>query len=163
VAEDIANYDNGDFYNRNSEDNRNFRKIVRISILSTLSQHFIEKLKSNTVSLSTSNLRNNISVIINTAGKMKLFRSSDILFILDRFRDRIIFNSEKRSDLITIILKFIRFNNFKFRAATKMQLRLKIGLKLDVDITKLQKYEEIIFEFQIKIDELEIVIVNLIE
>jgi hypothetical protein len=44
-----------------------------------------------------------------------------------------------------------------------MQLRLKIDLKLDMDITKLQKYEKIIFEFQIKIDELEIVIINLIK
>jgi hypothetical protein len=44
-----------------------------------------------------------------------------------------------------------------------MQLRFEIGLKLDMDIIKLQKYKEIIFEFQIKVNKLETVIASLIE
>jgi hypothetical protein len=101
--------------------------------------------------------------MINTINKMELSRSSNISLILDRFRKGIIFKSEIRSDFITIILKFIRSDNFNFRAATEMQLRLKIGLKLDMDATKLQKYKKTIFELQIKIDELETVVANLIK
>jgi hypothetical protein len=68
---------------------------------------------------------------------MKLSLSSNILFISSRFRDGIIFNFERRSDFITIILKFIRSDNFKFRMVIEVQLRLEISLKLDMNITKL--------------------------
>jgi CRISPR/Cas system endoribonuclease Cas6 (RAMP superfamily) len=92
---DIANYDNIDFYNRNPKNNGDRRKIVKIFIFSTPDQYFIEKLKNNTILLPTFNLRNGIFTIINTIDKMELSRSLNILSILNRFRDGIIFNSEK--------------------------------------------------------------------
>ena len=102
-----------------------------------------------------------MSVVINTAGKMELPRSSDISPTPNRVKDGAILKLQKESDLATTVLKLLRSDNLKLRAATETQLRLEIGLRLDMDATKLRRYEETISELYNKVDELETMVANL--
>jgi hypothetical protein len=111
------------------------RKAARTSTLSTPGQRFIERLESRTVSLPTP-----------TPG---------------RFNDRTNLNPDEESDLTMTVLELIRSDNPKLKAFTELQLRHKIGTKLDVGETKLWRYEETISALRNRLDEMETTVLHL--
>jgi hypothetical protein len=59
------------------------------------------------------------------------------------------------------VLKLIRSDNLKFKTFIKLQLRHKNGMKLDVNETKLRRYEETIFAPRNRLNKIEITILHL--
>jgi len=59
------------------------------------------------------------------------------------------------------VLELIRSDNLKLKASTEVQLRHKIGMKLDVGETKLQRYEETISELCNRLDGMETTVLHL--
>ena len=65
------------------------------------------------------------------------------------------------SDLTTTVLELIRSENIELKASTEMQMRHEIGLRLDVDGTKVRRYEETIRELRKRLDEMETMVLHL--
>jgi hypothetical protein len=78
-----------------------------------------------------------------------------------RFNDRTGLSLEEPPDLATAILELIRSDGLDLKASTEMQIRHEIGLRLDVDETKLRRYEETISEQRKRLDELETAVLRL--
>jgi len=131
------------------------RKAARTSTLSTPGQRFTETLKSHTVSLPNPSLRGRVSAVTNAASKLELSRLSDISPTPGRFGDGTSLNSKRDSDLTTTVLELLHSDKVELRAVTEAQIRLEIGLKMDVDEIKLLRYEETISKLREKIDEME--------
>jgi hypothetical protein len=78
----------------------------------------------------------------------------------DQFNDRTNLNLDEESDLIITILELIRSNNSKFKTFTKLQLRHKIGIKLNINEIKLRKYEETISALRNRLNKIETTILH---
>lgn len=65
------------------------------------------------------------------------------------------------SDLAMAVVEIVRADHPKLKVSTEMLLRHEIGLKLDVDETKLRRYEGTISELRKRVDELETMIDHL--
>jgi hypothetical protein len=78
-----------------------------------------------------------------------------------RFNDRTNLNPDGESDLTTTVLELIRSDNPKLKASTELQLRHKIGMKLDVGETKLRRSEETISALRNRLDEMETTVLHL--
>jgi len=137
------------------------RKAARTSTLSTPGQRFIERLESRTVSLPTPKSRDRMSACNDTASQPRLLQSLDTSPTPGRFNDRTNLNPDGESDLTTTVLELIRSDNPKLKASTELQLRHKIGMKLDVGETKLRRSEETISALRSRLDEMETTVLHL--
>jgi hypothetical protein len=75
--------------------------------------------------------RDRMSACNDTASQPRLLQSVDTSPTPGRFNDRTNLNPDGESDLTTTVLELIRSDNPKLKTSTKLQLRHKIGMKLD--------------------------------
>jgi len=150
-----------DPFSHSSQASIHARKAARTSTFSTPGQRFTERLKSHTVSLPTPHSPDHMFASNNKASQPRRLQSLDTSPTPGRFNNGKSLHPEGQSNLTTIVLESIRSDNLELKASTETQLRHKIGLKLDVDETKLRRYEETISEQRERLIELETMVVHL--
>jgi hypothetical protein len=121
----------------------------------------MERLNNRTILLLTSNSRNHTTVSNNIICRSQLLESPAVSLILNRFNNRANLNREGRTDLTIIILKLIQSEKIKLQTFIQMQLYHEIDLKVDINQTKLRKYETTISKLRKKFDKLETMILYL--
>jgi hypothetical protein len=107
------------------------------------------------VSLPTPKSRDHTSANNLMASQLRRLPSRTMSPALSRFNDRASLNPEEEPNLITTVLELIRSDSLELKASTELQLRHEIGLVLDIGRTKVGRYQEIITELRIRLNEVE--------
>lgn len=135
------------------------RKVAKKSTKSTPGQPFIEKLRGPPTILQTPTSKDYKPISSMSAAPQTV--QTPNTSPSRRYNNRIDINTTKEPDPTTTVLKLLRSENITLKASTEAQLRHVIQLKIDIEETKLRRSEQTILSLSERVDELEMMVLNL--